>query len=81
MVDGRARGPYLAVVREWGQSIESAEPLPFATASPWRGHCVADGPGRSRWTSALRRNRPARRLPPRVGKVRFPHEILNSPAR
>lgn len=73
-------GVYMAVVREWGQSIESAD-------SYTHGHCervatyavaVANSLGLSE------EDRTAINLGAYlhdVGKVRIPHEILNKPAR
>jgi putative nucleotidyltransferase with HDIG domain len=76
----RLEGTYLAVVRDWGQSIESADSYTF-------GHCerVADLGARlgaalgmdDDQLTALRLGAYLHDL----GKVRIPHEILNKPGR
>ena len=76
----RLESTYLAVVRDWGQSIESADSYTF-------GHCerVADLGARlgaalgmdDEQLTALRLGAYLHDL----GKVRVPHEILNKPGR
>ena len=76
----RLEDTYLAVVREWGQSIESADSYTF-------GHCervatystaVAEQLGSDeRQLTAIRLGAYLHD----VGKVRVPHEILNKPGR
>jgi putative nucleotidyltransferase with HDIG domain len=71
-------GTYLAVVREWGQSIESSDSYTF-------GHCerVADNAVAVAKTLGLdEQEQTTIRLGAYlhdVGKVRVPHEILNKP--
>ncbi len=76
----RLEGTYLAVVRDWGQSIESADSYTF-------GHCerVADlgvrlGTALGMDDDALTALRLGAYLHD-LGKVRVPHEILNKPGR
>jgi len=69
---------YLAVVREWGQSIESADPYTF-------GHCervARHGVAVARALGMDQRAQTTLRLGAYLhdlGKVRVPHEILNKP--
>jgi len=68
---------YFDVVREWGQSIESADSYTF-------GHCerVAQSAlaiARGLALDETPRRDPPWRLSPCLGKVRVPHEILNKP--
>lgn len=73
-------GVYMAVVREWGQSIESADSYTF-------GHCERVAAYAVAVANALGladEDRTAISLGAYlhdVGKVRIPHEILNKPAR
>lgn len=73
-------GVYMAVVREWGQSIESADSYTF-------GHCERVGAYAVAVANALGlsdEDRTAISLGAYlhdVGKVRIPHEILNKPGR
>ena len=73
-------GTYLAVVREWGQSIESSDSYTF-------GHCgrVADNAVAVAQALGLDENEVTTiRLGAYlhdVGKVKVPHEILNKPGR
>ncbi len=76
----RLEGAYLAVVRDWGQSIESADSYTF-------GHCerVAElgvrlGTELGMDDDALTALRLGAYLHD-LGKVRVPHEILNKPGR
>jgi putative nucleotidyltransferase with HDIG domain len=76
----RLEGTYLAVVRDWGQSIESADSYTF-------GHCerVAElgvrlGTALGMDDDALTALRLGAYLHD-LGKVRVPHEILNKPGR
>jgi len=82
-VDGKVaalEGTYLAVVREWGQSIESSDSYTF-------GHCgrVADNAVAVAQALGLDENEITTiRLGAYlhdVGKVKVPHEILNKPGR
>ncbi len=82
-VDGKVaelEGTYLAVVREWGQSIESSDSYTF-------GHCgrVADNAVAVAQALGLNEDdvttiRLGAYLHD-VGKVKVPHEILNKPGR
>lgn len=73
-------GVYMAVVREWGQSIESADSYTF-------GHCervAAYAVAVANSLSLSDEDRTAISLGAYlhdVGKVRIPHEILNKPGR
>ena len=73
-------GVYMAVVRDWGQSIESADSYTF-------GHCERVANYAVAVSTALGlsdEDRTAISLGAYlhdVGKVRIPHEILNKPAR
>lgn len=76
----RLEGTYLAVVRDWGQSIESADSYTF-------GHCervaelgVSLGTALGMDDDALTALRLGAYLHD-LGKVRVPHEILNKPGR
>ena len=76
----RLEGTYLAVVRDWGQSIESADSYTY-------GHCerVAElgaslGAALGMDDDALTALRLGAYLHD-LGKVRVPHEILNKPGR
>jgi len=80
-VDGKMaelEATYLAVVREWGQSIESADPYTF-------GHCervARHGVAVARALGMDQRAQTTLRLGAYLhdlGKVRVPHEILNKP--
>src|SRR3989442_5412885 len=80
-VDGKMaelEATYLAVVREWGQSIESADPYTF-------GHCervARHGVAVARALGMDQRAQTTLRLGAylhELGKVRVPHEILNKP--
>ena len=76
----RLESTYLAVVREWGQSIESADSYTF-------GHCERVASLGARLGAALGmtdEDLTALRLGAYLhdlGKVRIPHEILNKPGR
>jgi putative nucleotidyltransferase with HDIG domain len=76
----RLEETYLAVVREWGQSIESADSYTF-------GHCervATYSIGVAQQLGQDEGNLTAIRLGAYlhdVGKVRVPHEILNKPGR
>jgi putative nucleotidyltransferase with HDIG domain len=76
----RLEGTYLAVVRDWGQSIESADSYTF-------GHCERVAELGARLGTALHMDDDALtalRLGAYLhdlGKVRVPHEILNKPGR
>ncbi|PYO98883.1 MAG: hypothetical protein DMD60_02995 [Gemmatimonadetes bacterium] len=80
-VDGKMaelEATYLTVVREWGQSIESADPYTF-------GHCervARHGVAVARALEMDERAQTTVRLGAHLhdlGKVRVPHEILNKP--
>ena len=80
-VDGKVaalEGTYLAVVREWGQSIEASDTYTF-------GHCERVAQGAVALAEALSLDDDARRAVRigaylhDVGKVRVPHEILTKP--
>ncbi len=73
-------GTYMAVVRDWGQSIESADRYTF-------GHCERVAAYGQRLSQALALD-PATETTIRLGaylhdlgKVRVPHEILNKPGK
>jgi putative nucleotidyltransferase with HDIG domain len=80
-VDGKVaalEGTYLAVVREWGQSIEASDTYTF-------GHCERVAQGSVALASVLGLDDDARQAVRLgaylhdVGKVRVPHEILTKP--
>lgn len=80
-VDGKVaalEGTYLAVVREWGQSIESSDSYTF-------GHCERVAQGAVALAETLGLDDDARHAIRigaylhDVGKVRVPHEILAKP--
>src|SRR5437667_7944323 len=69
---------YLAVVREWGQSIESADPYTFGHCEGVARHGVAMARALGMDQRAQTTLRPGAYLHD-LGKVRVPHEILNKP--
>ena len=77
---GNLESTYLSIVREWGQSIESAD-------SYTHGHCERVGEYGRALAAALglgEEQQTAIRLGAYlhdVGKVRVPHEVLNKPGR
>ena len=71
---------YLAVVREWGQSIESADPYTFGHCERVARRAVAVGAAMGMDEHAQTTVRVGAYLHD-VGKVRVPHEILNKPDR
>jgi putative nucleotidyltransferase with HDIG domain len=69
---------YFAVVREWGQSIESADSYTFGHCERVAGYAVAVGRALGLDEGQLTTIRIGAYLHD-VGKVRVPHEILNKP--
>src|SRR5256712_1152601 len=80
-VDGKLAGleaTYLAVVREWGQSIESSDPYTFGHCERGGPHAVAVAPAPGPGEHAQTTVRLGAYLHD-LGKVRVPHEILSKP--
>src|SRR3989454_4035799 len=80
-VDGKMaelEATYLAVVREWGQSIESADPYTFGHCERVARHGVAVARALGMDEHAQTTLRLGAYLHD-VGKVRVPHEILSKP--
>jgi HD-GYP domain-containing protein (c-di-GMP phosphodiesterase class II) len=80
-VDGKRaelEATYLAVVREWGQSIESADPYTFGHCERVAGHGVAVAQALGMDEHAQTTLRLGAYLHD-LGKVRVPHEILSKP--
>ena len=69
---------YLAVVREWGQSIESADPYTFGHCERVARHAVAVARALAMDQHAQTTLRLGAYLHD-LGKVRVPHEILSKP--
>ena len=69
---------YPAVVREWGQSIESSDSYTFGHCERVAGYGVARGPGHGTGRAGQTTVRMGAYLHD-LGKVRVPHEILNKP--
>ena len=72
------QGTYLAVVREWGQSIESSDTYTFGHCERVARHAVAVAEALALDDHAQTTIRLGAYLHD-VGKVRVPHEILNKP--
>jgi len=73
-------GAYLAVVRDWGQSIESADHYTYGHCERVAGYAVAVARALRLDTMQQTTLRLGAYLHD-VGKVRVPHEILNKPGR
>jgi putative nucleotidyltransferase with HDIG domain len=73
-------GTFLAVVRDWGQSIESADSYTFGHCERVAGYAEAVARGLGLDGTELTTIRLGAYLHD-VGKVRVPHEILNKPGR
>jgi putative nucleotidyltransferase with HDIG domain len=85
MIDVTARvadleGTYLAVVRDWGQSIESADSYTHGHCERVAGYAVAVASALGLDEDELTTIRLGAYLHD-VGKVRVPHEVLNKPGR
>jgi putative nucleotidyltransferase with HDIG domain len=76
----RLEETYLAVVREWGQSIESADSYTFGHCERVATYSTAVARQLGKDESKLTAIRLGAYLHD-VGKVRVPHEILNKPGR
>jgi putative nucleotidyltransferase with HDIG domain len=76
----RLESVYLAVVREWGQSIESADSYTHGHCERVATYAVAVARGLGLDEAELTTIRLGAYLHD-VGKVRVPHEILNKPGR
>jgi putative nucleotidyltransferase with HDIG domain len=82
-VGGRVReleATYLAVVREWGRSIESSDSYTFGHCERVAEYAVAVGRGLGLDECQLTTIRLGAYLHD-LGKVRVPHEVLNKPGR
>lgn len=82
-VDGKVaelEGTYLAVVREWGQSIESSDSYTFGHCSRVADNAVAVAQDLGRDETEITTIRLGAYLHD-LGKVKVPHEILNKPGR
>jgi putative nucleotidyltransferase with HDIG domain len=77
---GRLEDTYLAVVREWGQSIESADSYTFGHCERVATYSTAVAAALGSDESQLTAIRLGAYLHD-VGKVRVPHEILNKPGK
>ena len=77
---GGLEATFLAVVREWGQSIESADHYTFGHCERVARYAVAVGGVLGLGAMELTTLRLGAYLHD-VGKVRVPHEILNKPGR
>jgi putative nucleotidyltransferase with HDIG domain len=73
-------GTFLAVVRDWGQSIESADSYTFGHCGRVAEYAEAVGRAMGLGTSELTTLRLGAYLHD-LGKVRVPHEILNKPGK
>jgi putative nucleotidyltransferase with HDIG domain len=73
-------GTFLAVVRDWGQSIESADSYTHGHCERVAGYAVAIAEGLGLSNVELTTIRLGAYLHD-VGKVKIPHEILNKPGR
>jgi putative nucleotidyltransferase with HDIG domain len=73
-------GTFLAVVRDWGQSIESADSYTFGHCERVAGYAVAVAEALGLSDSDITTIRLGAYLHD-VGKVRVPHEVLNKPGR
>jgi putative nucleotidyltransferase with HDIG domain len=76
----RLEDTYLAVVREWGQSIESADSYTFGHCERVATYAIAVAEQLGSDESQLTAIRLGAYLHD-VGKVKVPHEILNKPGR
>jgi putative nucleotidyltransferase with HDIG domain len=74
----RLEGTYLAVVRDWGQSIESADSYTFGHCERVAGYALAVAQALGMDESQQTTIRIGAYLHD-LGKVRVPHEILNKP--
>src|SRR5439155_13529584 len=72
--------PYLAVVRDWGQSIESSDSYTFGHCERVAGYGLAVA-GALGFDDQERTTVRLGAYLHDVGKVRVPHEILNKPGR
>jgi putative nucleotidyltransferase with HDIG domain len=73
-------GTFLAVVRDWGQSIESADSYTFGHCERVAGYAVAVARALGLPETELTTIRLGAYLHD-VGKVKVPHEVLNKPGR
>jgi putative nucleotidyltransferase with HDIG domain len=76
----RLEETYFAVVRDWGQSIESADSYTFGHCERVAGYAVAVGEALGAEPGLLTTIRVGAYLHD-VGKVKVPHQILNKPGK